>query len=541
MMMDFRAIAPVYLELARPMKVCFIRPPLLVLARQAGVFELPPLGLAYVVASARHAGHDVSVVDAVGEAPTRNTPPDEGGPFIVRGLPPDEILERVPADAEVLAVSCMFSQDWPYLRRLVAALRRRHPHAPIVAGGEHITALPEFVLGESAIDHCVLGEGEETMVDLLDALGTGRSPRDVPGLVSKLGTEIARSAPRPRIRAIDDIPEPAWELFPIENYLAQGKSFGVDRGRSMPVLATRGCPYQCTFCSSPAMWTTRWQARDPARVLAEIAGYLDRYRADNVDFYDLTAIIKREWILEFCRLIEASGRRFTWQLPTGTRSEAIDEDVAAALYATGCRNITYAPESGSAEELRRIKKKIKVPRVLESMRACHRRGVVVKANIVLGFPGQTVRDLLGTARFVAAMAAVGARDVMIFLFCPYPGSEMYRELLAAGRLPPPSDAYFNSLISTIDVTRAVSFNEHLSARVLGLARVLGMALFYLLSFALRPWRAAETAWRMATGRYETYLEDRLSGFLRRLFPFGWAARRPRIVRRELPAPTPPVA
>jgi radical SAM superfamily enzyme YgiQ (UPF0313 family) len=515
------------------MKVCLIRPPLLVRPHQAGVFELPPLGLAYVAASARAAGHEISVVDAVGEAPTCDTVAD-GGLFVVRGLPLEHVLEQVPADPDVLGVSCMFSQDWPYLRGLVQALRARFPRAPIVAGGEHITALPEFVLQDSAVDHCVLGEGEETFVELLDALCTGRAVGGVSGLVSRIGSTIVRTPPRNRIRAIDDIPPPAWDLFPVENYFSYGKSFGVDRGRCLPILATRGCPYQCTFCSSPAMWTTRWLAREPARVLDEIAGHVARYGVQNVDFYDLTAIIKRDWILEFCRLIKQSGLRFTWQLPTGTRSEAIDDEVAAALYQTGCRNITYAPESGSVAELRRIKKKVTVPRMLDSMRACFKRGLVVKANIVLGFPDQTLSDLATTMRFIVAMAMIGVRDVMIFLFCPYPGSEMYRNLRAAARLPEPGDAYFHSLISTTDLSRAISFTERLSAWQLGAARLFGMALFYAVSLGLRPWRIIQTGYRMAVGRYETYLEDRLGGFLQRLVVLRQSRRSLRETARSTP-------
>src|SRR5262249_38566659 len=138
-----------------------------------------------------------------------------------------------------------------------------------------------------------------------------------------------RTAPRQRIRDVDAIPRPAWHLFPVSNYLDGGFTYGVNLGRSMPILATRGCPYQCTFCSSPAMWTTR--------------------------YYALTAIIKRDWILAFCRELERRGLDITYQLPTGTRSEVLDEEVLAALYRTGCRNICYAPESGSPETLARIK------------------------------------------------------------------------------------------------------------------------------------------------------------------------------------------
>jgi radical SAM superfamily enzyme YgiQ (UPF0313 family) len=394
-------------------------------------------------------------------------------------------------------------------------LREAFPGVPIVVGGEHVTALPEHVLGDVPVDHCVVGEGEETFVDLLAALADGRSFQEIPGLVTRVDGGIVCTPRRPRIRSIDEIPTPAWDLFPLENYLSRGLGIGIDRGRSMPILATRGCPYQCTFCSSPSMWTTRWLARDPAKVLAEIRGYVDTYQAESFDFYDLTAIIRREWILEFCRLVRESGLRFTWQLPSGTRSEAIDGDVAEALRATGCRNITYAPESGSVTELQRIKKKVETPRMLRSMRSCIKRGLIVKANIVVGFPGQTPRELFETLGFIVKMAVIGVRDVVIMLFSAYPGSEMYRSLRVAGRIPAPSDEYFLSLTCQLDLSQAVSFTERLSPRQLASTRILGMLLFYAVSHLLRPWRLAQTAYRLALGRQETPLDKGLSSFFGR--------------------------
>jgi len=496
------------------MKVCLIRPPMIDRRYQAVLFTAPPLGLAYLAASGRAAGHDVSVIDALGEDPERETPLD-GGRFVVRGLPIGEILERVPGDTNLLGVSCMFSQDWPHLRRMIQRLREAFPGLPLVVGGEHVTALPEHVLGDAPVDHCVVGEGEETFVELLAALAEGRSFQEIPGLVTRVDGEMVYTHRRPRIRDIDEIPAPAWDLFPLENYLSRGLGIGIDRGRSMPILATRGCPYQCTFCSSPSMWTTRWLARDPARVLAEIRNYVDEYRAESFDFYDLTAIIRREWVLEFCRLVRESGLHFTWQLPSGTRSEAIDGEVAEALRETGCRNITYAPESGSVTELRRIKKKVETPRMLRSMRSCVKRGLIVKANIVVGFPGQTPRELFETLVFISKMAVIGVRDVVIMLFSAYPGSEMYRDLRLAGRVPAPSDDYFLSLTCQLDLSQAVSFTEGLSPRQLASTRILGMLLFYAVSHLLRPWRLAQTAYRLVRGRQETPLDKGLASFFKR--------------------------
>ena len=150
----------------------------------------------------------------------------------------------------------------------------------------------------------------------------------VNGLVMRQDGKIVRTLPRGRIKAIDDIPWPAWNLVPLENYLSNGLGYGVDLGRSMPLIATRGCPYRCTFCSNPTMWTTKWIARKPNLVLDEIEHYINKYGAENIDFYDLTAIVQKEWIAEFCRLIKKRNLKFTWQLPSGTRSEAIDTEIS---------------------------------------------------------------------------------------------------------------------------------------------------------------------------------------------------------------------
>ena len=121
------------------------------------------------------------------------------------------------------------------------------------------------------------------------------------------------------------------------------------------------------------MWTTRYTTRAPALVVDEIEEYVRRYRVENIDFYDLTSIVERDWILEFCRLLDARGLRITWQLPSGTRSEALDEPVLRAMYRSGCRNVSYAPESGSRAHPRRDQEEgeARPPRGLDAHRgAC---------------------------------------------------------------------------------------------------------------------------------------------------------------------------
>jgi len=476
----------------------------------------PPISVAYLAASLTEAGHEVQVIDAVGEAPGAIGPAYRPS-ILLNGLSVSQIVDRVRPDTAFVGISCLFSHEWPVVRQLIAAIATRFPAVPIVLGGEHATAVPEQCLADApALWACALGEGEETIVDLLEAC-VGRTPlAAVAGIVRRAPDGPRRTAPRARIRDVDHIPLPRWDLTPIEAYLDGGLSFGVDRGRTMPLLATRGCPYRCTFCSSPHMWTTRYTARDPALVVDEIEGYVRRYGAENVDFYDLTAIVKRDWILEFCRQIEARGLRIGWQLPSGTRSEALDETVLRAMYRSGCRNVSYAPESGSERTLETIQKKVKLDRIAESMHAAVRAGLNVKANILIGFPNEQKEDLRDTLRFLIRMARIGVHDASVWTFSPYPGSELFEQLRAAGRLPQLDDDYYASLLSYSDIGGAVSYADAFDSAQLQRYRLGGLVLFYAASYLTHPTRPLRSLYNITTRRYESRLEMSFGNLVRRL-------------------------
>lgn len=497
--------------------IVLIRPPVLVAKWAHTTPTCPPVGLAYVAGSLVAAGYSVQVIDAIGECPEQLIPATDRR-FLSHGLTSDEIASRVTETAMIVGVSCMFSHEWPLVRELIAALRRRVPAALIVAGGEHVTALPEHSLESCAdLDIGVLGEGEEVMVQLIRAIKEGRDLSEVNGIVFRWDGRPHRTPPHPRIRSVDDIPEPAWDLFPISVYLDKGYGFGVNRGRSMPIVATRGCPYECTFCSSPSMWGTKWVARDPGRVLAEITSYINRFGAENIDFYDLTAIIRKDWVIKFGTLISQAGSKFTWQLPSGTRSEAIDREVPRYLYESGCRNMSYAPESGSPETLKRIKKRVNLDRMKASMREAIAQGINCKTNIIIGFPEETHRDVWKTLKFSAELAILGIHDLSISPFSPYPGSELYSDLRKNGRIGELTDDYFFSLAAYTDITESVSYSEYIGNRLLNFYRIAGMLMFYLLMYACRPARLLSTIRNVFADRQESRLEMSMRDLAHRIF------------------------
>ncbi|NOT02243.1 MAG: B12-binding domain-containing radical SAM protein [Phycisphaerales bacterium] len=510
--------------------VTLIRPPLLVPKWSDSGPITPPIGPAYLAAGLQRAGHAVRIIDAVGEAPFQVTRLFNDRMLGV-GLTNEQIAERVDPTSDMVGVSCMFSQDWPELRRIIERVRQRLPRVPIVAGGEHITAVREFTLQSCPeVDYCVLGEGEETIVELVRAVASGGDVSKVAGVLYRSPDGAVRqTAPRGRIQSIDEIPPPAWDLVDLNPYLDNGLGFGVNRGRSMPILATRGCPYQCTFCSSPHMWTTRWSARDPGNVLDEIESYMDRYRATNFDFYDLTAIIKREWIVAFCELILARGRQFTWQLPSGTRTEAIDEQVTRLLYASGCRNISYAPESGSVDVLNRIKKRMHLDRMAGSIRSAVRNGLNLKLNIIMGFPDETRAEIMKTIGLLARLGGMGVHDASVSLFSPYPGSELFNTLRANGAIPELSDEYFLSLGTYKDFSQTTCYSNGIGARELNAYRLIGMSAFYGVQYLSRPWRLWRTVANFLSHREESRLDKSLRDLVHRLLP-GFKRR-----RRAIPA------
>jgi len=447
----------------------------------------PPIGLAYVAGAVAAHGYDVRLIDGLGEAPRRFTYFKELG-IKRNGIGDDEILDRIAPETRVIGVTCMFSYDWPFVRNLIEAIRARFPEVPIVIGGEHATAMPAFVLADCpAVDVVVRGEGEETICELLDALLAGGDFAAIAGITYRDGGEPVSTAARRRIRAIDSIPRPRWDLLPIDNYLDHGFGFGVSRGRHMPIIATRGCPYQCTFCSNPAMWTTAWKPRDPAAVLDEVEDYLVRYRATNIDFYDLTLIVDPRWLKRFAGGITERGLSFTWQLPSGTRSEAIDAEVARLLYQTGCRNLNLAPESGSPRMLRIIKKKVSLPKLLTTTRQCLEAGLNVKVNLIVGFPNERLWDLVQTGWLAVRMAAMGVHDCAVAIFSPYPGSEIFDDLYGKdySRL---DDRFFLSLGAYSDMSKVGTAWSQLNPYVVSATRFVIFMAFYGVSFLARPGR-----------------------------------------------------
>jgi anaerobic magnesium-protoporphyrin IX monomethyl ester cyclase len=464
-----------------------------------------PLGLAYIAAVLEQAGHEVGVIDAVALAPEQVTP-DTGLHRL--GLGPDEIAERIDPQTQVIGVTNMWTFSWPLVRRILTTLKERFPDKILVCGGEHFTGLPTLSLEQAPIDYIVMGEGEETVVELLKKLAAGeRDPGELPGVAFRRGGEIVINPRRDRVRDVDAIPWPAWQHFDLEAYNEHALVNGVRAGWTIPILATRGCPYQCTYCSSPTMWTTRWYPRDPIDVANEITQYVKTYGAKNFPFQDLTAIIKKDWIVAFCTELIRRNLDIVWQFPSGTRCEVIDDEVASLLARSGGRHLAFAPESGSENTRKLIKKKMTTEGLFSAVRASVRHDLNVTAFLVIGFPHDTKDDLKQTVKFVRRLAREGIDDIAIGFYFPIPNTALYGYLVDAGRVDYSDRCLMTPIYANDERLRDDNnYCEHLTAAQLTRTKYWFLLNFYPLSFLFHPGKALRIVANVVRGKETRKLE-----------------------------------
>ncbi len=494
--------------------------------------QVPPIGIAYLAASVRSAGHKVTVIDGLGEAL------HSFHPFIrgchINGLSIKEIVQRVDPQTDVIGLSAMFSVQWPLARRLLAALREAFPSTPIVVGGEHVTAATAHVFESAPIDYAVIGEGEDTLIELLDTLARPgeKKLQGIAGLAyrsnrnvsqTETGKDDGMNAPsqtkhpspfirnpaRQRRRDLDSIPWPAWDLFPIQNYMKAKRAHDHSDRRVMTMLGTRGCPYRCRFCSSAQMWTTRFYMRSPQDIVDEMEFYMDRYGATEFQFQDLTFGVSHRWIMRVADEICSRDLGITWTLPSGTRSETFDEKLFAKLSAGGCRSLTFAPESGSKRVLASMRKQADPAQFLELGRIVRRNHIdlTLNAYIIIGSPQESFRDLLQTYVFIIRLALARYDTVTCSRFTCYPGSEYHRRYLERGLIEY-SDEYFLGLDRTFANIRCHRQSRHSrwSDCQVRWFVVIAYLLFFAAYYPLRPWHMCQRVVAVLCNKPKTNLE-----------------------------------
>jgi radical SAM superfamily enzyme YgiQ (UPF0313 family) len=263
------------------------------------------------------------------------------------------------------------------------------------------------------------------------------------------------------------------------------------------------------------MWGTYYNMRDPDDVIEEIEFYINKYGTRSFDFYDLTAIIKKDWIISFAKKLIIKDLNIIWQIPSGTRSEAIDKEVAYYLYKSGCRNITYAPESGSEEILKIIKKKLSLKSMLESISYSSSENMNIKINFMIGFPGETHKNIMESLWFLIKASWNGVNDMSPAIFSPYPGSKLFSQLEEEGKININDEQYFVNLVLSDSFWSIHFYNDKLKTWHLRFYLALYIIVFYSSNYIFRPIRFFKTIRNLWTNKFESRAEAALAEVLKR--------------------------
>lgn len=369
----------------------------------------PPTGLCYIAAMLRKEGYEVSIVDGCAER-----------------LGVEEIVKRVVAGVPgLVGVTCK-SLFMPNVMKLCPLLKEALPNVPIVAGGSHVTALPEETLRElPLIDAIVMGEGEQTFSLLTAALLGGRPLEGIEGLCIRRDGVPWMTPRRGRIERLDELPYPAFDLLPDLATHYWPALTSTKRLPAFSLMTSRGCQYRCTFCDRSVFGNhVTYHGAEYILSLIRMLRRLGDTRY--IYFEDDNFLLNPELDTLLGKLREF---RLPIEFSCQSRVDSVDDELLKTLRASGCRQIFYGIETGSKRLLQAMKKGIRVDDVPEVIAKTRGAGIESMALLILGYPGETVESLEET---LALLKSCRFDDVGLFYFAPLPGSEVYKDAAAQG-------------------------------------------------------------------------------------------------------------
>lgn len=369
--------------------------------------QLLPMSVAYLAAVLEEDGHETVIIDQV---PARL---DNAG--LVRRL-----LEEQP---DAVGVS-LLTTTVEYALEMIALLRQRSPDLPIIAGNQHATMFSEELLVHRAADYVVRGEGEVTIVELARALQDGASVDDIAGLSFRRDDRVVHNPDRPIIEDLDALPHPAWHRVDLFNpsYM-ELPVIGV-YSTPLAIMASRGCPYGCVYCSQDKQYK-KVRLRRVGKVVDEIEAHVDRYGVEWLTFNDAYFPWNRRQGMDFADEMIKRGlhKRVRWT--TESRVDRVDEELLMRLKESGLEVIFFGFESGNQAILDRAGKGTTLEQARQAARAARKAGVAVMGFFMLGLPGDTVESCWETVRFAMELDCDFAKFAITV---PYPGSALYEEL-----------------------------------------------------------------------------------------------------------------
>ena len=361
-----------------------------------------PLGIGYLVSSLKE-HHETIPLDLWIE----NASVDYAMKMIGRNVP------------DVFCIS-VYSTQYPYFKEFAQSLKTAYPNIPIITGGPGATFSYRVMLEKSDTDFCVIGEGEVTLGELLFNMD---SPHDVRGIAFRNGNNIVVTPQREQIKVLDTIPFPDRTFFDFERYIlnSQKKQVFFKNMRCNTLITSRGCPYNCRFCSKTFSGS---RIRSIEGIDEEIGLLKTEFNIEAIDFDDELVLLNKKRALEVCEMMKRHG------IPWGCqgRINLIDEDILQSLKDAGCRYVGYGVESYTQKILDKMNKKIRVEQIVPAILLTKRHKIEPVIQYMYGYPGEDDASIRETYQFFKAID----HPYIGMITTPLPGTALYQDALEHG-------------------------------------------------------------------------------------------------------------
>ena len=373
----------------------------------------PHLGLGYLSASLKSAGHKVKVLDGLREK-----------------------IEYNPKDWDLVGLTAMST----YFPELCKEVEKAKSHGlKTIIGGAHIICDPGQSLIDSGADYAAAGEGERTITQL----ASGKDPNQVEGLyyweegkpiksnpdLSELfkqkvmyTTKIGNQS-RNFINNVDDFGEPDWENVDPRSY-PQTMPHGTIYKSSpfAPIITTRGCPYSCSYCSAPITAGRKMRYRDPIKIVNEMENLINNYDVKEIQIEDDNFTLKRRHAVGVCEEIIRRKIKLDWSLPNGVRIDKLDPELLKLMKKSGCYFMSLGIESANQRILNIIKKRLDKNLVRNVVTMVKNSGIDAVGFFIIGFPTETKEEIMNTINFACSLDLERAS---FHKAMPLPGTELY--------------------------------------------------------------------------------------------------------------------
>lgn len=363
-------------------------------------------GLAMLGAVARQAGHEIHILD----------------PYFNQTTPEQYISYLKQEQFDVVGCT-VYTLTFPLAKKLFEYTRQALPGVFTVAGGPHPTSLPAKSMQEiPQLDCVVIGEGEFTFIELLEKVEAGEKLESVRGIAhrSNANEEITVNPAREFVSDLDNLPLPAYDLFPIEEYITTPNI--VRRYPTVAMQITRGCPHRCAFCEYNLALGRRYRHRSAEKVVEELMFLKDRYGTRGIVFRDSTLTVDIPFLRVLCEQMIESSLNLVWMCYSRTDAIArYGSELLPLMKKAGCWQIGYGCESGNQKSLDMLCKGTTVENNIDAVRNTIKSGMMCSTTWILALPGETKDEALNTVELAAKLASHVAK---FFLPIPYPGTEL---------------------------------------------------------------------------------------------------------------------